>query len=1781
MEFKSISELRAEYRDNPEFAIESVLPDMVAEMQADSQYAGYSEEELTLIAQAKLNTLNGLALSRDFSKNIPDNGLPTGTKWNQYSYEEILAMEQNGVSIPKEFTDWAHSMQDADATNYVIDESELNNSASLEEVDQATEDPQDAITKKAIAYAKKCAQQEEKLDDAVIDLAPKKEKAEEIQRQAKTEQDNGMKQLTDMAKRWNELDKKLQNGEELTDLEKKEYTQLNKSLNGANADLRRQMTETADNLDAIVVSMDGISNDIESNTDLSAETIELANTLAGVQKGYNPTSIPNKMTFMAIGEIANMIYGAKGKSVARDTVDAGVDLQELSNETQVEINKNTSLYEFALEYGTTLNDQLSEVERLLGENPNKDDRTAVTKAEAKAGENAEDAALANANEETENLLPAEPETEVTTGTPDKSVSDKASANMTPATPVENKAAATKTSQSAPAGIETASPEQSKSASPAESDSPAEASLDEQGESATEDARSTTPKVESRGVEAETETKEAEKTQKDAKKQNKEIVAEEKQVNKKSKQVNADLKHNNAQSATLNDEVTSETDAIEEAIVENPEDAQTKAETIAATGDEITALGVESSKKATEFTEETTELEEDSVKAQKQNEKAQKNNSKVEKAISVIDQIAAVGLQKGMSTIGTGAVMTLQGQVMISAGSALLSNPFTAAAGAALVTAGTTTANIGLGAINVGGILSTASFYTLAATKVTKMTIAACNGDLKGVFKNLGAFATVCATSVASCAATMAVGAATMGVAGPVGTAIASQAAAVPFDAIGGAANMALSNENIQSNSNSEIKDRVAQKLDEKSAAANASAQTTQSAPAVQAVAAQTTAASAQTAQPAQASTSANAVQPSAVQAAPAQAAAAQASAPAEGTEENTEETGTEEGQETELNAAQSARAEMLDSGASKRDIAKTMTNKSKDIEGQTKPAIMHAAISASKAKSISESANAAAAIAVAATKSMRKEYDDLSDKVEKDKEAADPADIDKMEDLKERLQSRGSKAQTKLADYDAKIYALQAKAATYSQVAEDANMWGEETILSGYDLLGVESADEAKTVSGSPLGAFFKHGINGFVAVRAINQGASTVAAGDKSAEALKVAQEAVAAGLNVISENKTKVQEATFAQAEAAPGSENSDAENNGNTENGAPAQEQGAETASTAPAQTTSATAKTAAPTASSNETAQPAPVQEAQTQTRVAVNVAGGTLPAPVKEAVEDSVEETVADQQNGAPAGSFAAFQSRMASASSTRGETAADSPEQAGKDGKGADKKEEEVTVDSVDTNDGKSTANENQKEGENVEKENKDKNKASKDAKKEGKDLEKTDKQLQKEMKATQKEIKEIEEKIVKLTEESQGIIEEIDAENEQQAAQAQQSAPAAGAQPAVAGIQPAGPNMSMSAGAPAAGGVTGGAAGVSAVPSNMMSSSASAPAATNSASAFDISGGKVQKLTEKVTANVAQITGLQTRSKKSTKKLQKNLKTQQKRAEKAQKASEKEQKQNEKLDKALTYVDYAATATKITGQVFNGVGSAQVTAGTAMIATGNAMLATPWTAAAGAAMIASGTALDTAGTANIGVGNVLNIVGTYTGMAVKLTKLTIAACQGNLMGVLTNAAALAMSCMGGLPGLDDASKAVEAATQAGQQLANNALQQAQMQIMNNAGQQMAQQMMQQSGGELTKMAAQQITTVTTEEATKAAFNTAAKTAMSAATKKALTKAAFGAVTKGAMETLAPMAMGAAGSMLSQPSTGEEKQRRDLHLTDRKRTARVIKAINRRKGSSQYGRQGR
>ena len=50
------------------------------------------------------------------------NNQPNLKGWAQFTFEEILQMESDGINIPKEVLDWAHSMQDSDATDYVAED---------------------------------------------------------------------------------------------------------------------------------------------------------------------------------------------------------------------------------------------------------------------------------------------------------------------------------------------------------------------------------------------------------------------------------------------------------------------------------------------------------------------------------------------------------------------------------------------------------------------------------------------------------------------------------------------------------------------------------------------------------------------------------------------------------------------------------------------------------------------------------------------------------------------------------------------------------------------------------------------------------------------------------------------------------------------------------------------------------------------------------------------------------------------------------------------------------------------------------------------------------------------------------------------------------------------------------------------------------------------------------------------------------------------------------------------------------------------------------------------------------------------------------------------------------------------------------------------------------------------------------------------------------------------------------------------------------------------------
>lgn len=110
------------------------------------------------------------------------------------------------------------------------------------------------------------------------------------------------------------------------------------------------------------------------------------------------------------------------------------------------------------------------------------------------------------------------------------------------------------------------------------------------------------------------------------------------------------------------------------------------------------------------------------KSTKSNEQAQEDCSKFEKIVSKTDKVMSWVTVSG---IGLEAV----GLGLVAAGSAMLSNPFTAAIGAALVSAGTVS-------FNIGSVTETVGVLGSVACKVTKAGIAIADGDIWGALKNL-------------------------------------------------------------------------------------------------------------------------------------------------------------------------------------------------------------------------------------------------------------------------------------------------------------------------------------------------------------------------------------------------------------------------------------------------------------------------------------------------------------------------------------------------------------------------------------------------------------------------------------------------------------------------------------------------------------------------------------------------------------------------------------------------------------------------------------------------------------------------------------------------------------------------------------------------------------------------------------------------------------------------------------------------------------------------------------
>lgn len=247
--------------------------------------------------------------------------------WSGYTAEEIMAMYNDGVNIPQDIVDLASSELDANPLNNTDD---TDNIEGEDSVDETTEkEPFIKLIPKAKEKIEECEKNNDKLEQEISDLIP------DEQKQAKDAKDNFKKQRETLeeyqnsVKEYTKLQKKIENGDALTDKETKRYEDLSKIL-GAQKD---ETDGFELNKTEITNSLNDINILAVLGEKLADETIEIGDELGDYTSKTNyKSTISTLLPQVGIWSVYSVF--ASGKEAGEEAVKIGNDTKEYTTQTQ-------------------------------------------------------------------------------------------------------------------------------------------------------------------------------------------------------------------------------------------------------------------------------------------------------------------------------------------------------------------------------------------------------------------------------------------------------------------------------------------------------------------------------------------------------------------------------------------------------------------------------------------------------------------------------------------------------------------------------------------------------------------------------------------------------------------------------------------------------------------------------------------------------------------------------------------------------------------------------------------------------------------------------------------------------------------------------------------------------------------------------------------------------------------------------------------------------------------------------------------------------------------------------------------------------------------------------------------------------------------------------------------------------------------------------------------------------------------------------------------------------
>ena len=284
-------------------------------------------------------------------------------------------MENNGVNIPKDVLEIAHSIYETTGSNYLTTESEAEENATSEK------EPFLELVPKAAKKIQRCEENNEKISDAIDELLPEKNERERKLKDKMKDQRQSLEEYEALIKEWNKIQTKVNNGEALSDKEAQRYAELT----GMFEEKKSDSDDAGFSIDKqeIAKSLNEINIYVTLGEDLANETIEISDTLADYTSKTNYKTTAQSVS-KEVGFIRTLIAMAKGKNLAEEANKVGNDTKEYTSETKTSVNDIATVLDIKDQLVSTEEINTPESETGTGAVQETDPESNQAKEEAKA-----------------------------------------------------------------------------------------------------------------------------------------------------------------------------------------------------------------------------------------------------------------------------------------------------------------------------------------------------------------------------------------------------------------------------------------------------------------------------------------------------------------------------------------------------------------------------------------------------------------------------------------------------------------------------------------------------------------------------------------------------------------------------------------------------------------------------------------------------------------------------------------------------------------------------------------------------------------------------------------------------------------------------------------------------------------------------------------------------------------------------------------------------------------------------------------------------------------------------------------------------------------------------------------------------------------------------------------------------------------------------------------------------------------------------------------------------